>query len=92
MTLLDSTSGNMGIAYAMFGAARGYQVKLCVPANASPERLAILRAYGAELVLTDPLEGSDGAILAARAPCAHGARRSSTPTSTTTPPTGRPTT
>jgi cysteine synthase B len=66
MTLLDSTSGNMGISYAMFGAARGYQVKLCVPANASPERLAILRAYGAELILTDPLEGSDGAILEAR--------------------------
>ena len=66
MTLLDSTSGNMGISYAMFGAARGYHVKLCVPANASPERLAILRAYGAELILTDPLEGSDGAILEAR--------------------------
>ncbi|GAB4271822.1 MAG: cysteine synthase family protein [Candidatus Promineifilaceae bacterium] len=67
MTLLDSTSGNMGIAYAMLGAARGLRVKLTLPANASPERLAILRAYGAELVLTDPLEGSDGAILAARA-------------------------
>ncbi len=66
MTLLDSTSGNMGIAYAMFGAARGYKVKLAVPANASPERLKILRAYGAEIVLTDPLEGSDGAILEAR--------------------------
>lgn len=66
MTLLDSTSGNMGIAYAMIGAARGYKVKLAVPANASPERIAILRAYGAELVLTDPLEGSDGAILEAR--------------------------
>ncbi len=66
MTLLDSTSGNMGIAYAMFGAARGYQVKLAVPANASRERIKILRAYGAEIVLTDPLEGSDGAIMAAR--------------------------
>ena len=66
MTLLDSTSGNMGIAYAMLGAARGYRVLLAVPANASPERIAILRAYGAELVLTDPLEGSDGAILEAR--------------------------
>lgn len=66
MTLLDSTSGNMGIAYAMLGAARGYKVKLAVPANASPERIAILRAYGAELILTDPLEGSDGAIVAAR--------------------------
>jgi cysteine synthase B len=66
-TLVDSTSGNTGIAYAMLGAARGYPVRLFVPANASPERLAILRAYGAELVLTDPLEGSDGAILAVRA-------------------------
>ncbi|MCA9982439.1 MAG: pyridoxal-phosphate dependent enzyme, partial [Anaerolineales bacterium] len=59
-------SGNMGIAYAMLGAARGYNVKLALPANASPERISILRAYGAELVLTDPLEGSDGAILEAR--------------------------
>ena len=66
MTLLDSTSGNMGIAYAMLGAARGYKVKLALPANASPERVAILRAYGAELILTDPLEGSDGAIVEAR--------------------------
>lgn len=62
MTLLDSTSGNMGIAYAMIGAARGYKVKLVVPANASPERLTILRTYGVELVLSDPAEGSDGAI------------------------------
>lgn len=66
MTLLDSTSGNMGIAYAMLGAARGYHVKLTLPGNASPERVAILKAYGAELVLTDPLEGSDGAIVVAR--------------------------
>lgn len=65
-TLVDSTSGNTGIAYAMIGAAKGYKVKLFLPANASPERLAILRSYGAELVLTDPLEGSDGAILAVR--------------------------
>lgn len=64
--LLDSTSGNMGIAYATFGAARGVGVTLAVPANASPERLAILRALGAELILTDALEGSDGAILEAR--------------------------
>jgi cysteine synthase B len=64
--LLDSTSGNMGIAYAMFGAAMGIGITLCIPANASPERLAILRAYGAELILTDPLEGSDGAIRQAR--------------------------
>jgi S-sulfo-L-cysteine synthase (O-acetyl-L-serine-dependent) len=65
--IVDSTSGNTGIAYAMLGAAKGYRVKLYLPANASPERLAILRAYGTELVLTDPLEGSDGAILAVRA-------------------------
>src|SRR5947208_11929550 len=62
-TILDATSGNTGIAYAMVGAARGYSVKLCVPANASPERKLMLRALGAELVLTDPLEGgTDGAI------------------------------
>ena len=65
-TIIDATSGNTGIAYAMIGAARGYRVKLCLPANAGAERKAILRAYGAELVLTDPLQGSDGAILVAR--------------------------
>jgi cysteine synthase B len=65
-TILDATSGNTGIAYAMVGAARGYRVKLCVPGNASPERKLILRALGAELVLTDPLEGTDGAIREAR--------------------------
>src|ERR1700681_4587255 len=66
-TILDATSGNTGIAYAMVGAARGYAVKLCVPANASPERKLMLRALGAELVLTDPLEGgTDGAIPEAR--------------------------
>lgn len=64
--LLDSTSGNMGISYATFGAAMGIPVTLCVPANASPERITILRALGAEIILTDPSEGSDGAILAAR--------------------------
>jgi cysteine synthase B len=64
--LLDSTSGNMGIAYATFGAAMGIPVTLALPANASPERIAILRALGAELILTDPLEGTDGAILVAR--------------------------
>jgi cysteine synthase B len=62
MTLLDSTSGNMGIAYAMLGAARGYHVKITLPSNAIPERIAILRSYGAELIFTDPLDGSDGAI------------------------------
>lgn len=60
--LLDSTSGNTGIAYAMICAVKGYPVKLCLPANASPERKEILRAYGAELVLTDAGEGSDGAL------------------------------
>ena len=65
-TILDATSGNTGIAYAMLGSALGYRVRLCVPANVTPERVAILRAYGAELVLTDPMEGSDGAILEAR--------------------------
>ncbi len=62
MTLLDSTSGNMGIAYAMLGRALGYTVKLVIPANASPERIAILRAYGVDLTLSDPAEGTDGAI------------------------------
>ena len=61
ITLLDSTSGNMGIAYAMFGAARGHRVKLVIPANASRERMQILRAYGVELVISDPAEGSEGA-------------------------------
>src|SRR4029077_7422740 len=65
-TILDATSGNTGIAYAMVGASRGYQVKLCLPENASPERKLILRALGAELVLTSPLESSDGAIREAR--------------------------
>jgi cysteine synthase B len=64
--LLDSTSGNMGIAYATFGAALGIGVTLVVPANASPERIAILKALGAELILSDPSEGSDGAIRIAR--------------------------
>jgi cysteine synthase B len=64
--LLDSTSGNMGIAYGTLGIPLGVQVTLAVPANASPERLTILKALGAELVLTDPLEGSDGAIQVAK--------------------------
>ena len=61
VTLLDSTSGNMGIAYAMLGRVLGYPVKLVLPENASPERKLILQAYGAELVFSDPAEGSDGA-------------------------------
>lgn len=65
-TIIDATSGNTGIAYAMIGAALGYRVKLGLPRNAGEERKRILRAYGAELVLTDPLSGSDGAIRVVR--------------------------
>jgi cysteine synthase B len=65
-TILDATSGNTGIAYAMIGAARGYRVTLCLPKNASPERKRILRAYGAELVETDPTGSTDAAQLVAR--------------------------
>jgi cysteine synthase B len=65
-TILDSTSGNTGIAYAMIGANRGYKVKLVLPANASDERKRILKAYGAEIILSDPGEGSDGAIRVCR--------------------------
>ena len=65
-TILDSTSGNTGIAYAMIASYLGYPVKLCLPANASPERKQILKAYGAEVILTDPGEGSDGAIRVCR--------------------------
>jgi S-sulfo-L-cysteine synthase (O-acetyl-L-serine-dependent) len=64
--LLDATSGNTGIAYAMLGAALDFGVTLCVPSNVSPERKRILHAYGAEVVWTDPVESSDGAILKAR--------------------------
>ncbi len=66
MTILDATSGNTGIAYAMIAAARGYNLRLCVPANVTPERTRTLRAYGADIVLTSAMEGSDGAILEAR--------------------------
>ena len=64
--LLDSTSGNTGIAYAMIGAARGIPVTLCMPENVSPERKRILQAYGANILYTDPADGSDGAIRVAR--------------------------
>lgn len=72
-TLLDATSGNTGIAYAMLGAALGFPVHLALPADAGPERMRILRAYGAQLTLTDPAEGTEGARqlveeLAARKP------------------------
>jgi cysteine synthase B len=64
--LLDASSGNTAIAYAMLGAAAGVRVTVCVPANASAERKALFEAYGAEAIFTDPLEGSDGAIRTAR--------------------------
>ena len=64
--LLDASSGNTGVSYAMIGAAKGFQVKLCIPANASPEVLKTIRAFGTEVVLTSPLESSDGAIREAR--------------------------
>ena len=64
--ILDATSGNTGIAYAMIAAARGYRLKLCVPGNVTAERLRTLRAYGADVVVTNPMEGTDGAIREAR--------------------------
>ncbi len=64
--LLDSTSGNTGIAYAMIGAAQAFPVTLCMPENVSVERKRILHAYGANIIYTDPAEGSDGAIRIAR--------------------------
>lgn len=65
-TILDATSGNTGIAYAMIGAARGYTVTLCLPKNASQTRKRILKIYGAEIIETDPLSGTDGAQLKAK--------------------------
>lgn len=64
--LLDASSGNTAVAYAMLGAAAGIDVTACVPSNASRERLDLIRTYGADIILTDPLEGTDGAILRAR--------------------------
>jgi len=64
--LLDATSGNMGIAYTLFALGLGFKVTLCVPANASPERIRLLKILGAELIITDPLAGIDGAIEKAR--------------------------
>lgn len=66
MRILDATSGNTGIAYAWIGGSLGYGVTLCLPRNASPERFRTLQAYGVEIIPTDPLEGTDGAILDAR--------------------------
>src|SRR5713101_6163516 len=70
-TLLDSTSGNTGIAYAMIGAAEGFPVTLCMPENVSVERKRILFAYGANIIYTEAADGSDGAIHAARQLAAH---------------------
>jgi cysteine synthase B len=66
MTIIDATSGNTGIAYAMIGASRGYKVKVCLPKNASGGRKRILRSYGVEIVETDPMLSTDGAQLIAR--------------------------
>jgi S-sulfo-L-cysteine synthase (O-acetyl-L-serine-dependent) len=65
-TILDATSGNTGIAYAMIGASRGYKVALCLPRNASFERKRILAIYGAEIIETDPMRGTDGAQIRAK--------------------------
>ena len=65
-TLIDATSGNTGIAYAMIGASSGFPVRLCVPSNVTIERKRLLHAYGADLIFTDPMDGSDGAIREAR--------------------------
>ncbi|HYT12671.1 MAG TPA: cysteine synthase family protein [Candidatus Nitrosopolaris sp.] len=65
-TIIDSTSGNTGIAYSMVGAAKGYRVKLVMPGNVSAERKTLVTAYGAEIVYSDALEGSDGAITLVR--------------------------
>jgi len=73
-TILDATSGNTGVALALVGAVRGHRVELCMPDKVSEERKRIARAFGATLVLTDPLEGTDGAILEARARAARDAR------------------
>ncbi len=61
-TIIDATSGNTGIAYALIGAVKGYRVALVMPANASQERRQLARAYGAQIIESDPLEGTDGAI------------------------------
>ena len=66
MTILDATSGNTGIAYAMIGASRGYRVKVCLPRNAGAARKRILKSYGVEIVETDPMLATDGAQLIAR--------------------------
>jgi Cysteine synthase len=89
VSLLDSTSGNTGIAYAMIGAALGISVTLCVPDNVSIERKRILGAYGAHVIWTDGAEGSAGAIRRARELAAENPTATTTPTSTAIPRTGR---
>ncbi|MBI4393977.1 MAG: cysteine synthase family protein [Euryarchaeota archaeon] len=74
-TLIDATSGNTGISYAALGAELGFKVMLCIPSNAGEERKRLLRAYGAELVLTDPMSGTDGAQEEARGLVSDGAGR-----------------
>ena len=92
--LLDASSGNTGIAYAMLGAAAGIGVTICLPGNASPERRALLEVYGAEVILTDRLEGTEGAASGRaswRRPIPTGTTtRTSTPTRPTRGRTGRP--
>ena len=73
--IIDSTSGNTGIAYALIGAAKGYEVSLVMPENVSPERKALVAAYGADVVYSDPMEGSDGAIRLCREIVAHDPER-----------------
>ncbi len=90
--LLDATSGNTGIAYAMIGAVRSIPVRLAMPENVTPERLKILEAYGADLVLTSGREGSDGAIRTARKMYSENQGRYFYPISMRTPPTGKLTT
>src|SRR3954467_13051234 len=88
--LLDASSGNTGIAYAMLAAAAGIGVTICLPANASPERKALLEIYGGDVVLPDRLDGTDGAAERAERSPAPSRSGSTTPTSTATGPTGRP--
>ena len=90
--IIDSSSGNTGIALALIGAVKGYAVHLVMPANVSLERKALVKAYGATLIESDPLEGSDGAILHVRELVARSRPGTSMSTSTTTRPTGGPTT
>ena len=91
-TILDSTSGNTGIALAMIGAALGYPVKLVMPSNVSTERKRVIAAFGAEIVFSDPLEGSDGPSASAAPSWRRSRGATSSPTSTTTPPIPSPTT